>query len=303
MGAFDREYFREERRHAGRPPLPPVTKWLLIANLVVFVLDFVSRPGPEIPQFGHINTLLCFTVRSAFLEGRLWELLSFQFLHGSIGHIIFNGIGLYFFGPWMERWWGSRRFTAYYLLCGVGGALFYTLLTVAGILPERGLLAGIDTPLVGASAGLYGFIVGVAFIQPKAMVQLLIPPVTLTMRNAALIFIGIAVAMIAGDILLGGSLFQNSGGEAGHLGGALAGFLLMKFPFLLGKGGRPGKIIRPREFRPRAEPKLRPRSEVDLAAAGEVDRILDKIARDGLQSLSEEERKTLHQAAAAYDKS
>ena len=120
--------------------MPPVTKWLLIANLVVFVLDFLSRPGPEIPQFGHINTLFCFTVRSAFQEGRLWELLSFQFLHGSIGHVIFNCIGIYFFGPWMERWWGGRRFTAFYLLCGV--------LSIWG----HGLLhAGSSQAVIGAS--------------------------------------------------------------------------------------------------------------------------------------------------------
>jgi len=231
-----------------------------------YVLDHVAKP-----DFGKLETLRLF--------------------YGGVGWV------------WVGGWGGGGRVSGFYLLWGVGCGLFSWLLTVAGILPERGLLAGIDTPLVGASAGLYGFIVGVAFIQPKAMVQLLIPPVTLTMRNAALIFIGIAVAVIAGDILLGGSLFQNSGGEAGHLGGALAGFLLMKFPFLLGKGSRPGKILRPKQFRLKSEPKLRPRSEVDLAAAGEVDRILDKIARDGLQSLSEQERKTLHQAAEAYDKS
>ena len=156
-------------------------------------------------------------------------------------------------------------------------------------------------PLVGASAGLYGLIVGVAFIQPKAMVQLLIPPVTLTMRTAALAFIGIAVAVILGDILFGGVIFQNSGGEAGHLGGAILGFVLMKFPFLLRKGGRPRKIIRPPEFRRKTEPKLRPRSAVDVTTASEVDRVLDKIAKDGLQSLTEDERKLLHQAAKAYD--
>lgn len=304
MGAFDRDYFRGERRHAGRPPLPPVTKALLFANIAVFVLDFITRPGPvpAWPEFGRINAELCFTIRSALQEGKVWELFTFQFLHGSIGHIVFNSIGLYFFAPWMERWWGSGRFTAFYLLCGMAGSLFFTLLTLLGILPERGLLPGIEIPLVGASAGIYGLIVGVAFIQPKAMVHLLIPPVTLTMRNAALLFIGLAVAIIAGDILLGGAIFQNSGGEAGHLGGALLGLLLMRFPFLLRKGSRPRKIIRPPEFRARPEPKLRPRSAVDPAAASEVDRILDKIAKDGLQSLTEAERKTLHQAAEAYDK-
>lgn len=294
MGAFDRDYFGGDRRQVAKPPMPPVTKTLLIANLAIYFVDMLFFKQ-AIVSWG------CFTVHSAFNEWRLWELVTFQFLHGSVGHVVFNSIGLYFFGPWMERWWGSRRFTAFYLLCGAAGALFYSLLTLLGILPERGALPGVLIPLVGASAGIYGMIVGVAFIQPKATVHLLIPPVSLTMRNAALLFIGLAVAVIVGDILVGGALFKNSGGEAGHLGGAILGFVLMKFPFLLRKGSRPRKIIRPPEFRRKATLKLRPRSEVDLKAASEVDRVLDKISREGLQSLTDEERKILHEAARAYD--
>ena len=301
MGALDRDYQREERRQVAGPALPPVTKALLILNVLFFLADFLTRPGPINPYFGKVNALLCFTVESALMEGRVWELLTFQFLHATFGHIIFNSFGLYFFGPWIERWWGSARFTAFYLLCGVAGALFYTLLTVTGILPERGPWSGIETPLVGASAGIYGLIIGVAVTQPKAVIHLLLPPVSMTMRTAALVFIGLAVAMILGDILIGGVIFQNSGGEAGHLGGAILGFVLMKFPWLLRKGSRSGKIIRPPEFRRKEAPKLRPRSEVDLKSATEVDRVLDKIAKEGLRSLTEDERKILHQAAKAYD--
>lgn len=301
MGALDRDYQREERRQVAGPALPPVTKALLILNVLFFLADFLTRPGPINPYFGKVNALLFFTVESALMEGRVWELLTFQFLHATFGHIIFNSFGLYFFGPWIERWWGSARFTAFYLLCGVAGALFYTLLTVTGILPERGPWSGIETPLVGASAGIYGLIIGVAVTQPKAVIHLLLPPVSMTMRTAALVFIGLAVAMILGDILIGGVIFQNSGGEAGHLGGAILGFVLMKFPWLLRKGSRSGKIIRPPEFRRKEAPKLRPRSEVDLKSATEVDRVLDKIAKEGLRSLTEDERKILHQAAKAYD--
>lgn len=305
MGAQDREYFREERRVAG-PSMPPVTKALLISILVIYFVDLLFL-GSAVRDWG------CFAVTSAFKEWRLWELVTFQFLHASVGHVVFNAIGLYFFGPWMERWWGRWRYLGFYLLCGVAGALFYTLLTVAGILPERGPLPGGMTPLVGASAGIYGLIVGVACLNPNARVQLLFFPVPITLRTAALGFIGLAVLVILGDILFGGVWFKNSGGEAGHLGGAILGYLLMKRPELLGK--RPGKrsakagtrdkIIRPREFQRKPAPsgpaKLRPRSAVDIEGASEVDRVLDKIARDGLQSLTEEERKILHRAAEAYD--
>lgn len=297
MGTADRDYFRdEEARYAstgGQPPMPPVTKILLITNLVIYFVDMLFLRN-RIADWG------CFTVQSALMEGRIWELITFQFLHASIGHVLFNSLGIFFFGPWIERWWGSVRFTAFYLLCGAAGALFFTLLTVTGILPERGGLPGIEVPLVGASAGIYGMLVGVAIISPGVMVQLLFPPITLTIRQLALWVIGVAILMIVGDIVLGGSFFENSGGEAGHLGGAILGFFLTRYPFLLGKGGS-SKIIRPREFRRKNPPKLRPRSEVDVATASEVDRILDKIAKDGIQSLSDKEREILQEAAKSQD--
>lgn len=281
--------------------MPPVTKFLLVANIVIFLIDFFTRDKTSaLPDFGILNYRFCFTVRSALMEGRIWELVTFQFLHATVGHILFNSFGIYFFGPWIERWWGSVRFIAFYLLCGAAGALFFTLLTVIGILPERGLLSGVDSPLVGASAGIYGMLVGIAIISPGVMVSLLFPPVTLTIRQLALWVIGIAIFMIVGDILLGGSFFGNSGGEAGHLGGAILGFFLTRYPFLLRKGSS-SKIIRPREFRRKNPPKLRPRTEVDVATASEVDRILDKIAKDGLQSLNDKEREILQEAAKSQE--
>lgn len=311
MGAQDRDYFRDERQRAAGPSMPPVTKTLLISILAIYFIDMLFLEN-AVAKLGR------FSVDSAFRGGQLWELITFQFMHGSVGHVVFNAIGLYFFGPWMERWWGRGRYLAFYLLCGVAGALFYSLLTVVGILPERGPVPGVMMPLVGASAGIYGLIVGVAFLNPNAKVQLLFLPHPMSLKTAALGFIGIAVAVILGDILIGGVMFKNSGGEAGHLGGAILGFVLMKYPTLLGKakgrgkraakggakGGAKDKIIRPREFQrkpPGTPPKLRPRSTVEIDAASEVDRVLDKIAKDGLQSLSEEERKILHRAAEAYD--
>ncbi len=306
MGSADRDYFRdEEARYAagGRRPLPIVTKTLLIANIAIFVLDYFSRTDGA--SLGWINSLFCFSIRSAFQEWRLWELLTFQFLHAGILHLVFNSFALYIFGPWIERWWGTGRFIAFYLLCGVAGALFFTLLALTGILPERGWLPITEVPLVGASAGIFGLMIGTAVLAPDAIVRLLLPPVSLSMRSFALWLIGIAVAIILGDIFFGGSYFQNSGGEAGHLGGAILGFILMRYPALLRKNGkdtRGAKVIRPREFRKkRRSPKLRPRTEVDIAAADEVDRILDKINREGLPSLTEREREILTKASHSQD--
>ncbi|MEK7953866.1 rhomboid family intramembrane serine protease [Luteolibacter soli] len=294
MGASDRDYFRdEERRYAatgGQPPMPVVTKWLLISNAILFLIDLFTRPRGG--EYGVLNANFCFTIESAFREGRIWELLTFQFLHFSPLHIIANCLGIYFFGPWAERWWGSRRFLIFYLLCGVAGALFFTLLTLTGILPGRDVTA----PLIGASAGIYGILLSIAVIDPNARARLIFPPIEVTMRRLALIVMGIAVLMIVLDNLAGGRPSLNSGGEAGHLGGAILGFLLTRFPQLLGKGSpKEEKIIRPKEFRQKS--KLRPRTSVDIATASDVDRILDKINREGIQSLTDEEREILQQAS------
>lgn len=259
--------------------LTPVVKWLLILNLAIYFSDLLIFDK-------WIRYHFAFRIQTTIFGGKLWELLTFQFIHGSIGHVIFNCIGLYFFGPWMERWWGTRRFVFFYLLCGAAGAMFYSILVFAGILPGEGLEAG----LVGASAGIYGILVGVAVIAPTQSVTLLFPPITLTMRQFALALIAISVVSIL--LKFGG----NEGGEAGHLGGAIMGYFLIKSPkwrsWLSGGSTR-------RKGRPASDftPKIRARTILDLDHASEVDRILDKISKDGFQSLTEEERDLLHKAA------
>ncbi|MEP4808274.1 MAG: rhomboid family intramembrane serine protease [Luteolibacter sp.] len=278
--------------------LTPVVKWLLITNLGIFFADLLVFDG-AIAKVG------AFTITSALAEKRWWEFITFQFIHGSLGHVVFNSIGLYFFGPWMERWWGSGKFTLFYLLCGASGALFYVLLMGVGILPQSvavplddGTMANFPmtmVPLVGASAGIYGILIGVAVIAPAMRVSLLFPPVTLSMRRLALILMAISVVLIVFKI--GG----NEGGEAGHLGGAIMGYFLMQVWIWYSERGRVGFSGKPRGPRHDIEPKIRPRTRVDLRSEGEVDRILDKISKDGFQSLTEEERDLLHRAAKSQE--
>lgn len=247
----------------------PVTKWLLGICVAVYFADMVWFKG-AIRDFG------CFAVASAFGEFRVWEFFTFQFLHASVGHLLFNGIGLYFFGPIMERWWGPRRFLVFYLLCGAAGAFFFSLLGLVGLLPHAG------GALVGASAGIYGILIGTAVIAPDARVHLLFPPVEMSMRTFALCLMGLAVFMIFSN------WNKNAGGEAGHLGGAVLGFVLVRWPFLLGGGKARRSWWSP--------PPLRREAGHGGATGGdavEIDRILDKISRQGLHSLTAEERERL----------
>lgn len=283
--------------------MPVVTKWLLILNAGIFLLELLQRPAgmpPGLLSWGPLNRWGCFTFETAVLGGQVWKFLTFQFLHDSVGHVLFNGIGIFIFGPFVERWWGTRGFLAYYLLCGVAGGVFYSLLLVIGLLPN----SDFGTPLVGASAGVFGLIFAVYRLAPAVTVRLLFPPITLTMRQLALALAGLAVLMIVGGLLFPRFwLFWNAGGEAGHLGGALMGLLLMSRPGLLGKSSElRGKVIRDARFVRRRPPKLRPpklrpRTEVDLDEESEIDRILQKISDQGIDSLTAEERRTLEKAS------
>ena len=263
-------------------------KWLLIVNLGVFLVALLLDFREASEEFGK------FTIREGIAGGQVWRLITFQFLHGGGGHLLFNSIAIYFFGAFVEQQLRSRAFLVFYLLCGVAGALGYAALVSISD-------AYRDVGVVGASGGIFGILVVAAMIAPDMRVQLLFPPVTLTMRLMAILMLGWGLLVV----VTGG---RNAGGEAGHLGGALAGFLLWKVPVLRGllanlsrPGGRgPGKRlafpIRITKSEKRYEKKLRPKSSVSGAEAGEVDRILDKINEHGLQSLTAEERELLARA-------
>lgn len=283
MGINDRDYHRNDHREGGGlfSQLTPVVKWLLILNLGIYFLDLIlANPAGDRP----IRDFGIFSIQSAVFEGRIWEFITFQFLHASVGHVLFNCLGIFFFGPWLERWWGARKFLIFYLLCGVAGAGFFTLLAMLGVVP--------NAYLVGASAGLYGILIGVAVVAPDLRVMLLFPPIELSMRQLAMALMAISVGAIL--LKLGG----NEGGEAGHLGGAILGFILMRYPQLLGR--QPGvEIVRPRVNPKAPAAKLRPRSSLEKDQNSAVDAILDKISRDGVQSLTEEERDFLQKAATS----
>lgn len=299
MGYADRDYYRAgPQRPVSRFVGIPVVKWLLISNLVIFLIDLMYRPDRPLgaPSSYYVPSGLgdfgIYSIETALQGGQVWRLFTFQFLHADFMHVAMNMWALYMFGPITERWWGSKAFLIYYLLCGIGGALFYTLLVfLPGFLPD----GMIGTRLLGASAGVFGVLVGVAVLAPRGQIRLLFPPIAMTMKTFALVFIGIEVFLLLTNS-------ANAGGSAGHLGGALVGYLLMKVPALQSVVKRWGQLGRASgkrvaKAKPKARSKLRPRSKLSQASSGEVDRILDKINSEGLQSLTEEERNLLRREA------
>lgn len=193
-----------------------VTKALIIICVVVYLVGIFRQieiePGyftPYLTRLGFYSWHLCFE------QGELWRIITYQFLHAGAAHLIFNMWALFFFGPAIENIMGPKKFLAFYLSCGIAGALFSSFLGM--------YLHGVYWPyikMIGASGSIYGVMIATAFLYPDAKISLLFPPVTLTMRAFALIIIGIATIVI----LFNG---YNAGGEAGHLGGAIMGLLIM----------------------------------------------------------------------------
>lgn len=314
MGLADRDYNRSGSRTPGMPGMPGGMSFntiLIIANVVVFVLGiFDQRLGAMLLHYGHFSTF------ELSLPGGLefWRVISFQFLHANVLHIFMNMLGLYFFGKMVEDHLGSKRYAAFYLVCGIAGAVMYALLNALGLAAFR--MGFTDVPvlliqdwksqLVGASAGVFGVIVACAYLAPNQIVQLLFPPVPLKLKYLAYGYVGLAVI----NLFFGGS---NAGGDAAHLGGAIAGFFFIRRVHLLrdffdvftdsrkagGKSGAGRSASRGMSGGAGVtRTAARGANELSAAETAEVDRILDKVKAHGVHSLSEKEEKILNSATA-----
>lgn len=223
-----------------------VTNALIILCVTIFVVGllvqreaFLGIPYPQAPRCSVFEPLFAYSWFTCFLKGQLWRLVTYQFVHANMGHLLFNMWALYFFGPAVEQVFGPKRFLAFYLVCGVAGALCSSLLAgldwystlpdgaqgLCQMLAEHAGYAGAVEPwqmmpLIGASASIYGVMVATAFLYPDVRISLLFPPVTLKLRTFTLGVIGIAAATILFNL-------SNAGGEAGHLGGIIMGAVIM----------------------------------------------------------------------------
>jgi membrane associated rhomboid family serine protease len=223
---MSRNYFDDEPRRPQNSPFGAmrrwsITIWLVAINVAVFAFDALS--DHRVFLFGY------FSATKAVYQLQVWRFLTFQFLHANTEHIVFNMISLYFFGPIIESYLGRARYLAFYLLCGASGAAMYMILMYAHVLDLTP-----DTPLVGASAGIFGILIASARVAPDARVMLMFPPIPMKLKTLVWIFIGWAVLSIAREVFhIGNYVNANAGGEAAHLGGALLGFILISKPEVL----------------------------------------------------------------------
>lgn len=279
MSASEREWMSSRQDNAK--PAWSVTKWLIVLNVGIFILGMVwhtdmagDRPESVPMLYGW------YSYDTVFHWHQYWRLVTYQFLHANMGHLLFNMIALYFFGNLVEQVMGRGRYLLFYLLCGIGGALFSSFLGSMGLFNYEVYFntpnAWQMIPMVGASGSIYGILVAGAFIFPKIKVQLLFPPVVLTMRTLAIALLCLAAVVIYFN-------WNNAGGEAGHLGGMVMGFLLILFPFFRARHAR----IQHREYT----------REMQNAVGEETNRILEKISNEGMDSLTPQEREFIQRVS------
>jgi membrane associated rhomboid family serine protease len=282
MGLYDRDYtqadFQSQYRHAPQmrmhfPRITPAVRSLLIINFAVFFAGalFLERNilVPGFPQPLNFFEKWFSVFPNSFASVlQVWRLITYQFLHADIMHILFNMLGLYFLGPTLERHWGSKKFLIFYLSCGVAGGLFYTFLVAL-----KFLWSGL---MVGASGAILGMLAACAILFPQFVVFILLFPVPI--RVAA---VGLTIMYFFFVITRG----ANAGGHAAHLAGMAAGTIYVfshswrdKFKLKIGAGQWKKKMTEQRNLQ------------------FEVDRILKKVHDHGLHSLTYKEKKILKQA-------
>jgi membrane associated rhomboid family serine protease len=190
--------------------LPPVTRGIIIANVVVFLLQQVAG-----------NVLLglfaLWPIGDPLFQP--WQVLTYSFLHDGllsqfqIAHIFFNMFALYMFGTPLEMFWGSRRFAFYYVAC---------VLTAAGteLLVQNATEVG--GPVIGASGGVFGLLLAFAWYFPKQRLMLLFPPIPMPAWLFVTLYGGL-------ELVLGVTGAQPGVAHFAHLGGMLGGALAILY--------------------------------------------------------------------------
>ncbi len=201
--------------YGGRPQVPFVVKNLLIINALMLLMTFFARGFM-------IENLSLFYFTSPFFKP--FQLISYMFMHGGMGHLFFNMLSLYIFGSVLENVWGSKKFFIYYMVTGIGAGFFHELVMYLQIIladnPDMMEIALGRIPTVGASGAVYGILLAYGMLFPNNTMSLLFPPVTLKAKWMVLIF-GVT------ELLLGISGAQSGVAHFAHLGGMIFGLVLI----------------------------------------------------------------------------
>jgi membrane associated rhomboid family serine protease len=291
------------RPFGGFSVFPPVIKNLLIINVAVFFIQMIANNlmlGGK-PLWYVLNMWFALNPISDGFNFQIWQLFTYQFMHGGFSHILFNMFALWMFGMEIENIWGSKKFLIYYLVCGVAAGLAQLFISP---------LYSSPAVTIGASGAIFGVMIAFAMLFPDRHIFLyfLIP-----IRAKYLIgFLFVLEIFWIGDA-------GSNVAHLAHLGGALAGFLFIMFDksidvplkrMLNISGYQRGNTFNnpfsglSDKFKKRSQNiqdanyyDINHKKEGEEITQAEIDAILDKISQSGYQNLSEREKKILFEAS------
>lgn len=273
MAWEDRPYYRENPSYGGGMgglrfllPRTQLAIGLIVVNVVIFLAQAFSGPAAGVSPMVSWGRLT-FADGLAFTQP--WRWITYQYLHGSGGHLFFNMLTAYFFVPVLEGMWGWKKTLAFYTAGGVASGVVYGLMTL--VYPSFGL--------IGASGSLLSILGAVAVIAPdmKVLAMMVVP---MTMRTMAILFAVLYLFTVVGD---------RNMSDAAHLGGMAFGAAFVFF----------GRHFRPLVERQRsgwAQRRKRREVESEQNEQETIDRILQKVHEKGMNSLTGAEKKALKRA-------
>ncbi len=269
--------------------------FLLVKIVYVFFFLFISSSDVQFKaiffQVRYLKYLMLPADLSELLY-RPWSMISYMFLHWDFLHILFNVLALFWFGRIFLRYLAGRQLYTTYLLGGFSGAVLYLI--------SYNVFPGLDTSnaqVLGASASVVAILLAISAYAPNYTVYLpLIGPVKI--KYIAIVIVALDFIRVASD---------NAGGFIAHIGGAMYGYI---FAFQLKKGRDIGMVFEKMANALSGLFKKGPRMKVSYKSGAskiddmhynkskaenqkEIDRILDKIAKSGYDSLSKNEKETL----------
>lgn len=300
MGLANRDYFRdEERRYSGGgrggdflADTPTIRLMIGLTVIAFFLQLLITRPASEYGMGAResvIDDWLGLKV-DAVLSGQVWRLVTYAFLHAryDIWHLLFNMLGVWFFGTTLERMYGSREFLWFYLTAAAFGGIAHV---IWGVMFPGGMVIG-ASGVVMAIAMLY------AIHYPRQQIWFFgLIPIEMRFLVAFYVIIDLHPVLLA----LGGEEPMSHIAHVVHLAGLLYGWLYYHYNI---RWERLGDALTSRWTNMRARRKFkvyRPDPEPDNLEI-ELDRILAKISEQGTGSLTAREQATLSKASEAYKK-
>lgn len=244
-----------------------------------------------------IAALGCFSVHTVLDQWQWWRVVTFPFVHTGVNDALPNLIALLIFGPMVEARMNTGRFLCYFTCCALLPAFGHLLLGTSGA-------PGFDVfwPMLGATGGSLGVLVAAGFLLPSIRIMPWVSGHTMTLQSLAWVLMGLLVSMVFAT----GQLMGLPAGQSSHLLGIVAGLTFLSLTGEMKRTPRPtpeGNVAKTTPANDPVRNAYAVQHWVDRRRYGrmdeqeqELDQVLDKIHRRGIDSLSVRERRVLHQA-------